>query len=61
MKRRLFFGLISAIAITASVLMYKAGRESSHLSEWKKIWWVPLPLAFVCLATAAASNKKAQK
>lgn len=52
-------GLLIALAIicvAASITMYIVGNDSSHLSELKDFWYVPLPLGLV--ATLVALKKK---
>ncbi|MBT5824563.1 hypothetical protein HOH67_05565 [Candidatus Peregrinibacteria bacterium] len=43
MNKNMLFGL----AVLASVVMFVVGADSSHLSELKDFFWVPLPLAAV--------------
>ena len=59
MNKKAVFGTIGILAIIASLVMYKIGNRSSHLSELKDFWWVPLPLAAVCLLVAATAKPKA--
>jgi len=46
MKKKLLFSL-GGLCVLASVGMYVIGADSSHLSELKDFFWVPLPLAVV--------------
>jgi hypothetical protein len=59
MNKKALFGTISALALIAAAVMYKVGNSSSHLSELKDFWWVPLPLAVICLVVAASAKPKA--
>jgi CDP-diglyceride synthetase len=59
MNKKTVFGIIGALAIIAAALMYKVGKSSSHLSELKSFWWVPLPLALICLLVAGSAKPKA--
>jgi hypothetical protein len=59
MNKKAVFGVIGVLAIIASVVMYKVGGNSSHLSELKNFWWVPLPLAAICLLAASSAKPKA--
>ncbi len=40
---------MAALCVAASLLMYKVGNSSAHLSELADFWWVPLPLAILAL------------
>jgi hypothetical protein len=51
----LFAGIID-IAVSAS--MYVAGSNSSHLSELKDFFWVPLPFGLICFVLAWKKYKK---
>lgn len=51
MKKGLLF-ILAIICIIASVAMYIIGNDSSHLSELKDFWYVPLPLALVAILGA---------
>lgn len=53
-KNKLFF-LLGLFCIVASIVMYFLGKESSHLSELKDYWWIPLPPGALALL---AANKK---
>jgi hypothetical protein len=59
MNKKVVFGTIGVLALIASLVMYKVGSSSSHLSELKDFWWVPLPLAVICLLVAASAKPKA--
>jgi hypothetical protein len=59
MNRKTIFGTIGILALIASIVMYVIGGKSSHLSELKDFWWMPLILAAVCLAVAGSSKPKA--
>ena len=58
MNKKTVFTIIGILAIAASVFMYKMGNSSSHLTELKQFWWIPLPLAFICLLLAGSAGKK---
>jgi len=60
MNKKTVFSVIGALAVVASIAMYMVGKDSSHLSELKDFWWVPLPLALICFIVAAAGTKKTQ-
>lgn len=47
-----FLFSLAALCIVASVVMYVVGSDSTHLSELKDFWYVPLPLALVALLGA---------
>jgi hypothetical protein len=59
MKKKTLFGTIGVLALVASLVMYKVGSGSSHLSELKDFWWAPLPLALICLVVAGTAKPKA--
>ncbi len=54
----MFFGIVGLLAVIASIVMYKMGKNSSHLSELKNFWWYPLPLAVICFLIAGAKKKE---
>jgi CDP-diglyceride synthetase len=58
MNKKTVFGVIGVLAVVASIVMYRVGRHSSHLSELKNFWWYPLPLAVICFLAAASPVKK---
>jgi hypothetical protein len=47
------FNALGAIAFVASVGMFIVGGNSSHLSELKDFFWVPIPLGVILLAVGA--------
>ncbi len=53
----MFFGFVGLLAVIASIVMYRMGKNSSHLSELKDFWWYPLPLAVICFLIAGAKKK----
>ena len=59
MNKKTVFGVIGLLAIIASVAMYVIGGNSSHMSELKDFWWMPLPVAAICLFVAGSSRPKA--
>ena len=56
MNKKAVFGIIGVLSLVASVAMYMIGKNSSHLSELKDFWWMPLPLAAICLLLAAKTK-----
>lgn len=60
MNKKVVFGVIGILAVIASIVMYRMGKNSSHLSELKDFWWYPLPLAVICFLVAATPGKKPQ-
>lgn len=50
--------IIAVLAIIASIAMYMVGSNSGHLSELKDFFWVPLPLAAICLFIAFGKKKE---
>ncbi|HPE82774.1 MAG: hypothetical protein KDC94_09715 [Aequorivita sp.] len=49
--------ILAALCLIASIVMYMVGKNSSHLSELKDFFWVPLPLAVICLLIAFSKKK----
>jgi hypothetical protein len=47
--------VIAILAIAASIAM-KVMAKSSHLTELDSYWWIPLPLALICLVIAASKK-----
>ena len=60
MNKKAVFGIIGVLAVIASIVMYRMGKNSSHLSELKDFWWCPLPLAAICFLVAATPGKKTE-
>jgi len=58
MNKKTFFGIVGLLAVIAAVVMYRMGKNSSHLSELKQFWWYPLPLAVICFLAAGAKKKE---
>jgi hypothetical protein len=54
MKKKVLFS-VGGLCVLASVAMYVIGDGSSHLSELKDFFWVPLPLAVVSVLGAFKS------
>lgn len=50
--------IIAALAIISAIVMYMVGSNSGHLSELKDFFWVPLPLAAICLFIAFGKKKE---
>lgn len=58
MNKKIFFGIVGLLAVIASIVMYRMGKNSSHLSELKNFWWYPLPLAVICFLIAGTKKKE---
>lgn len=52
--------ILSALCIIASIAMYAIGSNSNHLSELKDFFWLPIPLAVICLAITFIGKDKEQ-
>jgi hypothetical protein len=50
--------VVGLLALVASVAMYVIGGNSSHLTELKQFWWIPLPIAIICFVAAGSSKRK---
>ena len=55
MNKKSLFYILGVVCVIASIAMYMIGKNSSHLSELKDFWWIPLPLGAIALLIA---NKK---
>ena len=51
-----FLFILAGICIAAAVAMYIIGNDSSHLSELKDFWYVPLPLGLLAILGALRKN-----
>ena len=49
--------IISILAFSASIAMYKMSKNS-HTTEMENYWWIPLPVALICLVIANAKKKE---
>ena len=58
MNKKIIAAVVAVISVAASIWMYRTGHRSSHLSELKNFWWIPLPLAVICLLIAGSPEKK---
>ncbi len=56
MNKKNLFGILGVLCIIASIAMYMIGKNSSHLSELKDFWWMPLPLGAIALLIAAKTK-----
>jgi len=59
MNKKSIYSILGSLCIIASIAMYFIGNQSSHLSELKDFWWMPLPLAAILLLLATRNNKQA--
>lgn len=53
-----FIPILGLLCFVASGAMYMIGDNSSHLSELKDFFWVPLPLGVLLLILAFKLKKK---
>jgi hypothetical protein len=58
MKKGIVFISLGVICTVAAVVMKQVGESSDHLSELKDYYYVPLPLACVCIAVGIQHLKK---
>lgn len=58
MNKQTVFGVLGLLALIAAVAMNRIGKSSSHLSELKDYWWIPLPLALLFFVAAASKKKQ---
>jgi hypothetical protein len=49
--------IIAVLAIAASIAM-KVMARNGRTTELANYWWIPLPLALICLIAAEAKKKK---
>jgi len=52
MNKKSLFYILGVLCLVAAAAMYFIGKESSHLSELKDFWWIPLPLGLLALFLA---------
>ncbi len=57
MSKKTLYAVLGALSLIASITMYMIGNNSSHLSELKDFWWIPLPLAALFLMLASRASK----
>jgi hypothetical protein len=50
-------GVLSGLCFAAAVAMYFIGKDSSHLSELKDFFWVPIPLGIIALVLYYKNRK----
>ncbi len=50
---KLLLVILAIICVGASIAMYIIGNDSTHLSELKDFWYIPLPLALLAIIGAA--------
>jgi hypothetical protein len=53
-----FFLILAFLSIIASAVMYFVGNSSTHLSELKDFYWIPLPLGVISLLVYFTTSKK---
>lgn len=46
---KIIFAVLCLICFAAAAAMYYVGSNSSHLSELKDFFWVPIPLGIISL------------
>ncbi len=56
MNKKSIYGILGVLCVVASISMYMIGKNSSHLSELKDFWWMPLPLAALLLLLASKTK-----
>lgn len=56
MNKKSLYSTLAVLCIGASVAMYFIGKNSSHLSELKDFWWMPLPLGALLLLLASKTK-----
>lgn len=56
MNKKTIYGALGVLCIAAAVAMYMIGKDSSHLSELKDFWWMPLPLGALLLLLASRTK-----
>ena len=55
---KVFLIILAVLCFGASIAMYIIGNDSSHLSELKDFWFIPLPLGTFALIGAFRKTKK---
>lgn len=61
MKKAYLFLILGILSLVASLVMYQVGSNSSHLSELKDYFYVPLPLGIMAIVGAIALFNQAKK
>ena len=56
MNKKTIYSILGSLCIIAAIAMYTIGKGSSHLSELKDFWWMPLPLGAILLLLASRSK-----
>ena len=56
MSKKTIYGVLGVLCIVAAIAMYMIGKDSSHLSELKDFWWIPLPLGALLLLLASRTK-----
>jgi hypothetical protein len=51
--------IVAVVAIAAAIAM-KVMAKDSHLTELSSYWWIPLPLALICVIGAGTMGKRKQ-
>ncbi len=49
--------VLAVLAISAAIAM-KVMSRNSHTTELSTYWWIPLPVALICLIAAGAKDKR---
>ncbi len=57
MNKRTLFAALAVLSIIAAVAMYVIGGNSSHLTELRDFWWVPLPITLISVLALAFGKK----
>ncbi len=57
MNRKSVLNTVGLLAAAASAGMYMVGKNSSHLTELKDFFWVPLVVAVFCFIAANMGKK----
>lgn len=60
MTKGIVFISLGVICTVAAVVMKQVGENSANLSELKDYYYVPLPLACVCIAVGIQNLRKKQ-
>jgi len=58
MNKKNIYAILAVLCLIASISMYMLGKNSSHLSELKDFWWMPLPLAAIFLLLSSRASKQ---
>ncbi|HEU0035314.1 MAG TPA: hypothetical protein VFQ53_32050 [Kofleriaceae bacterium] len=58
MAKKIILLVVALLGFGASLFMYRNGHTNPAWSEMKGVWWIPLPLAIICLVLGLLPGAK---